>query len=246
VSERFRLPVTDAPVGEVTAALHRPPEGASVPVLLTHGAGGDLDAEGLVALAETITELGHPVVRVNLPYREAGQRGAPRAQRDVTYLGELLRGAGDHTELVGPWVVGGKSYGGRVASLLAADPRADAALLGLLFYGYPLHPPGRPDHLRVDHWPAIEVPCLFLQGTRDPFCDLSLLEEHASTLPTPPTIHVVEGGDHSLRVSRAASPDGKASRPSCTISGLRDVVDGWLATLEEPTHRSDHRDRRVP
>jgi uncharacterized protein len=231
VSEPLRLPLDEGAVPSVTGALHRPSEARGAPVILSHGAGGDLDNAGLVALAELLADLGHPVVRANLPYREAGRRSAPRAESNVTHFRRLVTAAGDVTGLLGPWIAGGKSYGGRVASLLAAEDD-DAGLLGLLFYGYPLHPPGRPDRLRVDHWPRVSVPCLFLQGTRDSFCDLDLLEEHVHKLPRRATIHRVEGGDHSLKVTRAASPTGEAASAVATIGGLREPIRAWLRSLE--------------
>jgi uncharacterized protein len=231
VTEPLQLPITDAPVEQVTAALHRPSRRGGAPVLLTHGAGGDLDNAGLVALAELLAELGHPVVRANLPYREAGRRGAPRAESNVAHLRRVLDSAANITGLEGPWIAGGKSYGGRVASLLAAE-RERADLLGLLFYGYPLHPPGKLDRLRVDHWPRVPVPCLFLQGTRDTFCEAGLLEQHVHKLPRRATIQLVEGGDHSLKVTGAASPTGEPSSAVDTIRGLREPIAAWLRSLE--------------
>jgi uncharacterized protein len=231
VSEPLRLPLDEGAVPSVTGALHLPSEPRGAPVLLSHGAGGDLDDPGLVALAELLADLGHPVVRTNLPYREAGRRAAPRAESNVGHFRRLLASAGEAAGLGGPWIAGGKSYGGRVASLLAAEAD-EADLLGLLFYGYPLHPPGRPERLRVDHWPRVSVPCLFLQGTRDTFCDLELLEEHVHKLPRRATIQPVEGGDHSLKVTRAASPTGEAASAVATIGGLREPIRAWLRSLE--------------
>jgi uncharacterized protein len=231
VSEPLHLPMEDAPVPHVTGALHRPSGREAAPVLLTHGAGGDLDNAGLVTLADLLADLGHPVVRANLPYREAGRRGAPRAESNVGHSRRLLAAASEVTGLTGPWIAGGKSYGGRVASLLAAEDDGED-LLGLLFYGYPLHPPGKPERLRVEHWPRVPVPCLFLQGTRDPFCDPGLLEQHVGKFPRRATIELVEGGDHSLKVTGAASPTGEPSSVEATLLGLRDRIRIWLGSLE--------------
>ena len=198
-------------------------------MLLAPGAGGDLDGDGLTALASTLAAQGCTVVRANLPYRQAGRR-APRADRSVPGYLAVLAAA---QEAVGPrdapWIVGGKSYGGRVATMAVAD---GLAALGVLLYGYPLHPPGKPDKLRVDHWPHLFAPTLFLQGDRDPFCDLSLLEEHRHKLPRRATVHVVVGGDHSLRVTRAASPTGEASSEAETLGGLGEVLERWLRRLD--------------
>ena len=225
----MRLPVEDPVTDEVTAAVHAVPRPRGRPVLLAPGAGGDLDTEGLVALAATLAGLGHPVVRVNLPHHEAGRRAAPRAERSVGPYQQLLTAAADHLGVHGPWILGGKYYGGRVASLAVAG---GTPATGLLFYGYPLHPPGRPEKLRVDHWPHVGAPCLFLQGERDPFCDLDLLDAHLRKFPRRPRLHVVEGGDHSLAVPATASPDGKRRTPAQTLRTLAEPLRDWIASLE--------------
>ena len=225
----MRLPLEDPAVDGVTAAIHDVPRSRAMPVLLAPGAGGDLDGEGLTALAETLAGLGHPVVRVNLPHHELGRRSAPRAERSVAPLQQLLRAAREELGRTGRWILGGKSYGGRVASLAVAGG-TDAA--GLLFYGYPLHPPGRPEKLRVDHWPDVGVPCLFLHGTRDPFGDVELLETQVRKLPRRVTLQVVEGGDHSLRVTGRASPDGTPRSEAASIAALAQPLREWIGTLE--------------
>ena len=197
-------------------------------MLLVPGAGGDLDADGLVALAEVLAGLGHHVVRVNLPYREAGKRAAPKAERCVGAFTLVAEAAQKYAGGSDEWILGGKSYGGRVASLAVAGGFKAA---GLLFYGYPLHPPGKPDRLRIEHWPDLGVPCLFLQGSRDTFCDLELLRAHLRKLARRPTLHVVEGGDHSLKVPKKASNDGKAASEKASITSLADDIDAWVRAL---------------
>lgn len=228
-ARKLALELPDGPVDRVTAALHEPAKVRGPGVLLAPGAGGDLDGEGLVALAEVLAELGLPTVRANLPHRELGRRAAPRAETSVGPYRQILEAARAKVPSVTEWIVGGKSYGGRVASLAVADG-LDA--IGLLFYGYPLHPPGKPEKLRVAHWPEIWVPALFLQGDRDSFCDLELLEAHTRKLPRRATVHVVPGGDHSLKVTAKASPTGEASSPAATIRSLTDVVSSWVRSLE--------------
>lgn len=226
--ERLRLPVQHTSVDTVSAAVHTPAGRQGPSVLLTHSAGGDLDAPGLVALAEVLAGLGHRTVRVNLPFREAGQRAAPRADRSVAPLRHVVEEVRAHFPGE-TWVLGGRSYGGRVASMAVADG-LDA--LGLLFYSYPLHPPGKPEKLRVSHWPSIRVRCLFLQGDHDPFCDLDLLDEHLTKLPRRATLHVVEGGDHGLEVKARNAPDGVRRRAPEVIADLRGVLANWLASLD--------------
>lgn len=215
---------------EVTAAVQEPPERGAAPVLLTHGAGGDRDDAGLVALASGLGERGHLVVRANLPYREAGRPLPPRAERMVAPFAAIAGSARERFAPAEGWLLGGRSYGGRVASMAAADGAVPYAS-GLLFYSYPLHPPGRPELLRVDHWPRIDVPTLFLQGTHDPFCDLELLREHLGTLGAPPTLHVIEGGDHGLVVPAKRAADGRRHHADEVAAGLVEVVAEWAAAL---------------
>jgi uncharacterized protein len=227
--ERISLPIEHPRLEAVTAVVHRPARRRRPTVLLTHGAGGDLDGAGLVALAELLAGLGHRVVRANLPHRELGQRGAPRADRSVGAFRQVVAAAQSRLSETGPWVLGGKSYGGRVASMAVADGLAAS---GLLFYGYPLHPPGKLDQLRVGHWPTVRVPCLFLQGDRDTFCDIELLEQNVVKLPRRATVHVVPGADHSLDVTAKAAPDGVRRSAAEVIGGLDGVVGRWITTLE--------------
>ena len=122
---RTTLPVDDRAVAEVTAVVHQPAEPRAPGVLLTHGAGGDLDSAGLVALAEVLAGLGHVTVRANLPYRESGRKAPPRAESSAKVLPSLVESArasvgGTPGWAESPWILGGKSYGGRVASLAVA------------------------------------------------------------------------------------------------------------------------------
>lgn len=221
----------------MTGFLDRPAAGgAGIPLLLTHGAGGDAAGAGLAALATGLAGAGHLVVRFNMAYREAGRATPPAAEKSVP--GYLAAYADCRHQLdqpgSGPWALGGKSYGGRVASLAVSAGRAVGSEAGveaaaLVFYGYPLHPPGRPESLRVAHWPAINVPCLFLQGTEDPFCDLDLLRRHLPELGGPATLHVVDGGDHSLQVRGAKAPDGRARSSAAVMAALAPIVSAWLA-----------------
>ena len=102
---------------------------------------------------------------------------------------------------------------------------------GLLFYGYPLHPPGKPERLRVDHWSRLELPGLFLQGDRDPFCDLALLRRHRRKWAGTVTLEVVAGGDHSLRVAAKASPDGAARSEVDVVAGLAPSIKTWIDSI---------------
>lgn len=244
---RGTVPVTDPHVAAVSIAVHDPEIGGASagapdpgrPVLLVPGAGADLDDEGLTALAVLLAGLGALAVRANLPFREAGRRGAPRAERSVTAYAEVLAALDAHLDRPGPWIIGGRSYGGRVASLLVADPPAGdlPALAGLLCVSYPLHPAGRPERLRVAHWPRLHLPTLLVAGTRDALCTRSLLEAELPAIPGPLRAHLVPGADHALRVTASASPDGHVSRPARTVAGLRGVLASWLHEVAEHASR---------
>ena len=222
-----QLAVPAAAGGVVDAVVYRPDRPAGPPVLLVPGAGGSLDSEPLVALAEVVAACGHRVVRANLVHHQEGRR-APRAETSVAGFREILVAAraavADPREV--PWVLGGRSYGGRVASLAVAGGTSAA---GLLLSGYPLHPPGKPDLLRVDHWPNVGVPCLFLQGDHDPMADLELLETCRNKLPRRSQVAIVTGGDHALRVTGARSSDGVPRSPTAALAKVEPVIRAWLA-----------------
>lgn len=190
------------PRGHVSASLTG--EGPGRPVLVVgHGAGGHQDDALLVAFAEALADAGVACLRFNFPYRER----AARAPDPPPVLMEAWRAAFDRGREAGePTWAGGKSLGGRIASMAVAEGMPAA---GLVFLGYPLHPPGRPERLRDAHLPDVRVPMLFLQGTEDGFARWDLLQDVVGRLGKLATLHPVEGGDHSFRVrGRPRDPAG--------------------------------------
>ena len=183
----------DTPHGTVSARLEGPEGG---PVLaLAHGAGGTMRTALLDGFAAGLAAAGVSCLRFNFAYSEAGKRSPDREPllRAVwSAVFDRARGAGD------PVWAGGKSMGGRIASMMVADRELDAA--GLILVGYPLHPPGKPDRLRDEHLAGIRVPMLFLQGTADPFARWDLLSKVLDRLGDGATLHPIERGDHSFRV----------------------------------------------
>jgi predicted alpha/beta-hydrolase family hydrolase len=164
-------------------------------VLLTPGAGSDRHHPALVAIEAALAPL--PVERLDFPYRRAGRRAPDRAPKLVAAVVEaaqvLTRKAGVAPERL---VLGGRSMGGRMCSMAVAEGLPAA---GLILVSYPLHPPGRPERLRVEHLPALRLPCLFVSGTKDPFATPSELEEATALIPGP-VVHVwIDGGRHELK-----------------------------------------------
>jgi predicted alpha/beta-hydrolase family hydrolase len=180
----------------VRGFLHRPasPRNAFV---LGHGAGSNSRAPLLVALAETLAEAGFAVLRCDLPYRQARPYGPPRPGDAVRDRQGLMNAVNAVKKLApGKVFLGGHSYGGRQASMLCAEQ--PGLVEGLLLCSYPLHPPGKPDRLRVQHLPALRVPVLFVHGTKDPFGTIEELDAARKLIPAKTELLRVEGAGHDL------------------------------------------------
>jgi uncharacterized protein len=184
-------------------------------LLLYPGAGSDRNHSSLRRIEEQVGR-DADVHRFDFPYRRAGRRAPDRAPTLMASIRQDLAGFGRRR---GPIVMGGRSMGGRMASMVAADVDGGgpvARLAGLVLISYPLHPPGRPDRLRVDHLSAIHVPCLFVSGTNDPFGSPAELEHYASIIPALVEHVWIERGRHDLR----GSDDMIADRVAVFVSGL--------------------------
>lgn len=199
-------------------------------VFLTHGAGGDLKTPGLRSLSQGLAEGGHLSVRVDLPYRAAGRKSPPLAAKSVSGTMEIFEAVCAKWGPKVPWVAGGRSYGGRVVSMCVAQGMQVA---GLVFYSYPLHRPGDASDLRVEHWPKIDVPCLFLAGDQDPLCNLGALKANLESIKGPVTLKVIEGGGHTLKVSGSRAPNGKARSEEQVLSELAPEVIAWMQALAD-------------
>lgn len=182
--------------------------GSSTVVLLAHGAANTMDHPLLVYLGRELARCGLSCLRFNFPYSEAG-RSKPDAQAtlEAAWRRVLAHVKTDPALAPRHVVAAGKSMGGRVASQMAASGQLPAD--GLIFYGYPLHPPGRKESLRDAHLPAIGTPMLFFAGTRDPFCDLDLMRPVCRRLGERATLEVIDGGDHSFDPPAAAGPEAR-------------------------------------
>lgn len=202
--------VSDPPV---RGFVHRPATPAGDAMVLAHGAGSSCQAPILVAVARAFAGAGVTVLRCDLPFRQARPSGPPRpgdAGRDQAGLRNAVRAL--ERLASGRVFLGGHSYGGRQASLLAADDPALAA--GLLLLAYPLHPPRRPAEVRTAHFPRLRVPACFVHGSRDPFGSLEELREAIALIPAPHVLVAIEGAGHDLARparSRGPSPDVAAA-----------------------------------
>lgn len=172
-------------------------------IIVAHGAGNDMNSPLIVFFCDGLAEAGHLSLRFNFPYREKG-RTAPNPQNVLVRTWQKAFGfLHDHPQYgPGKILVAGKSMGGRVASQMVAEGLLPAD--GLVFLGYPLHPPGNKEKLRVAHLFRIRVPLLFFAGTRDALCDLSLLRKALKELSVSWALEVVEGGDHSFHVPQSS------------------------------------------
>lgn len=162
-------------------------------LLLAPGAGADRDQATLVAIDQAAGAAGAEVVRMDFPYRRAGRRAPDRAPVLVQAVRDEAAALARRCDRL---VLGGRSMGGRMCSMAVAEGVAAA---GLLLVSYPLHPPGRPEKLRTEHFPSLTVPCLFVSGTRDAFGTPAEFGISTRAIPGPVSFHWVEGKDHSLR-----------------------------------------------
>jgi uncharacterized protein len=178
-----------------------PPDADAV-LVLGHGAGSGMRSPFMAGFAEAIGRLGIATLRFDFPYIRAGRRAPDRGPVLMQAWGEAFAAAGDRAG-GRPVFAGGKSMGGRIASMAVAEGMPAA---GLVFLGYPLHPPGRPDRIRDAHLDAVAVPMLFLQGTRDTFARPELLAGVLARLGPRAELVQIDGGNHSFRVP-GGSPD---------------------------------------
>jgi predicted alpha/beta-hydrolase family hydrolase len=185
----------------VSGFLHSPSGDGDQGLVLTHGAGGNCRAPLLVAAAEAFSAAGLAVLRCDLPFRQRRPSGPPSpagAAADRAGLKDAVVALRD--VVPGQVFLGGQSYGGRQATLLAADE--PDLVSALLLFSYPLHPPGKPDRLRTEHFPRLHVPALFVQGTADPFGSIAELHAAIPVIPATTRILPIEGAGHDLRRGR--------------------------------------------
>jgi predicted alpha/beta-hydrolase family hydrolase len=184
--------------------------------VLAHGAGAGMRHPFLATTARKLAERNVATVRYDFPYMAAGKSRVDSPAVATAAVREAVAEAAKRFPGV-RIVAGGKSFGGRMTSQAQADdPMPGVA--GLAFLGFPLHPPGKPGIERAEHLKAVKVPMLFLQGTRDTFAELALLQQVVKSLGKRATLSLVEGGDHSFKAPKSAgSPDEIMSRLCDTL-----------------------------
>lgn len=197
-SRELRVSVGER-VGDVSALLLRPVD-AKWLMVLAHGAGAGMRHIFMESLARELAAVGIATLRYQFPYMEQGRR-SPDSPAVAT---ATVRAAVEHGAELEPnltLLAGGKSFGGRMTSTAAAEKTLEG-VRGIVFFSFPLHPPNKPSSHRAEHLNRVQVPMLFLQGTRDTLADLSLLRPVCKQLGARATLHIVDTADHSFHVQK--------------------------------------------
>jgi predicted alpha/beta-hydrolase family hydrolase len=200
--------------GEVSGFLHEPAKPNGDAVALTHGAGGNCRMALLVAAANALESAGFAVLRYDLAFRRRRPTGPPSGSAVADRESIAAASSALRSLLGGRVILSGQSYGGRQSSILAAESRGVAD--GLLLFSYPLHPPGKPNQLRTDHFPTLRVPALFVQGSKDPFGSPEEVRTAIRRIDHPTALSVVEGAGHDLK-------QGKFNLEHAVLQPLRDL-----------------------
>jgi uncharacterized protein len=220
-TESVRFDAAGASVSGLWTHATRPIAAAAI----AHGAGAGLSHPFMAGVAEALAAGGISVLRFNFPYMESRPRFPDAAPVLLDAWTAAIQQVSRPDPAL-PVVAGGKSLGGRMASMLAAAQGHDFRGVALVFFGYPLHAPGNTDRLRDAHLPQIRVPMLFIQGTRDSLARLDLVEALVARLHPLARLHVVTGGDHSFRVPGTKRPDRETALVLGRVAAdyIRDIV----------------------
>ena len=211
-----------------TTAIYEPGtgNGAELPLFVcAHGAGGSMSDRGMAATANAFRDRGIGVVRFNFLYKEKSSGRPDPMPLLMTTTAAVVESA---RERLSPkqLVIGGRSMGGRAASMLAAD---DFAADGLLLLAYPLHPAGQPEKLRDAHLPKIRMPVLAFSGTRDALCTRDLMERALESVTAPWDMRWIDGADHSFHVLKSSGTTDAA-----VMAGIAATSAEWLDRLRSP------------
>lgn len=216
----WSIPVADDRVSAVYEPATRQPQAAVF--VCAHGAGGSMSDRGMLATAVAMRAAGLGVVRFNFLYKEK-QSGRPDAMPKLVETTAAVVAFAREQLSPNRLIIGGRSMGGRAASMMAA---AGFDADGLLLLAYPLHPAGQPEKLRDAHLPGIRMPVLCLNGTRDPLCTRALMDRALGTVTAPWTMHWVEGADHSFHVLKSS---GRTD--ALVMAEIGTATAAWLADV---------------
>jgi len=232
-----QLPISVVDVGEVSALMLRPDDAFAL-LVLGHGAGAGMEHPFMEGVASRLAARGVATLRYQFPWMEAGKGRPDRPSVLVSTVRAAVRRARQLADGL-PLFAGGKSLGGRMTSTAAAEggwrgepggahseEEAERVVLGIVFFGFPLHRPGHPSAERAEHLMEVRTPMLFLQGTKDALADLELLRPVLTSLGPAATLHVVEGADHGFHVPKSTGRnDGEV------LDELADETVAWVRRI---------------
>lgn len=209
------------PDGASVSALWQKPKGAKAVLVLAHGAGAGMTHKHMAATADGLEERGIATLRYNFPYME---KGSKRPDNPPVAHAAIRAAVADAAKLAGdlPLFAGGRSFGARMTSqaqALAPLPK----VAGLVFFAFPLHPPGKPGIERAEHLSSVKIPMLFLQGTKDEFADLALLKSVTSKLGKRAKLHLAEHADHSFH-----APAKSGRKDPEVLAEILDAAHDWM------------------
>lgn len=209
--------------GSVSAILMRPKDARAL-LVFAHGAGAGMRQKFNEAISHRLAELNIATFRYQFPYMEQGNK---RPDSKPVLYATVRSAVETAAKLAGdiPLFASGKSFGGRMTSNAAAEEPLPG-VRGIVFFGFPLHPPGKPSIERAEHLVKVNVPMLFLQGTRDEFAEMSLLKPVVKKLGKPATLHIIDGADHSFHVLKSSGrTDGDV------LNEIVGTVENWMAKM---------------
>jgi len=221
MSVEWRVAVGD----DATRAVYEPAttEKQAALFIMAHGAGGNMSDRAMLAAANALRARGFGVVRFNFLYKERGSGRPDQMPKLMDTITAVVARAREELGAPHPLIIGGRSMGGRAASMLAAEG-FDAD--GLLLLAYPLHPPGQPTKLRAEHLPRIRMPVICFNGTRDTFCTPDIMERVLTTVTTSWEMHWIEGADHSFHVLKSSGRTDAA-----VVNEMADASARWVERL---------------
>jgi len=220
--QRLRFAVEDA--GDVSAILMRPANARWL-LVLAHGAGAGMTHPFLEKLAGELAAVGVATFRYQFPYMEEQRHVPDRPPVATAAVAAAVRAAAEAAPGL-TLLAGGKSFGGRMSSQAGSQGLLDG-VRGLVFFGFPLHPPNKPGTKRAEHLSKVPMPMLFLQGTRDTLADLNLLRPICADLGSRATLHIIETADHSFHVLKSSGLSD-----SDALRGLAQATASWAENLQ--------------